>query len=175
MKLNWSLPAAAILLTFLNSGCLFEPYYPTRVFDFPAPEQPIGGNLLATEFLNDSSADFRMQSKNSDGEVRIRPYCRWVLPPGALVSRGLNAQFRAETHPRIVTGSIRQFEVDEKNQTFCLSGFYHSRENTDPIPFRVEIPLKNRSEEAIVAAASQAIKQLAEQINHALTTSQGRN
>ncbi len=157
---------AGIAVLTLFCGCLFEPYRETLQYDLvvqpvaPAPKQP----MQVLEFRNDSSAGLRMQQRFAGGQVVTDPYCRWILSPGALVSRALNTALALPgvSEPRAIGGTIEIFEVDARAKLFRFAGtVYQAPDARRTIRFDLSAPLADDSAEAIAAAAAETVRRLA--------------
>ncbi len=154
--------SAALLLA---GGCLFEPYRPTAVFDLNAAPVAISRPVRVSELLNNSSSGSRLQTRFADGRLVADPYNRWAMPPGELVANALNRAFatRGVTTPLPVSGAIEIFETDDAAKQFRLAGFLTLPDRgTSEFRFDITVPVEGDSAEAVAAAASQAVRNLAE-------------
>ncbi len=174
----WSIP-----VLFL-AGCFGAPYRDTAYFDL-SPEgvrEPQIQAISVMDLQNRSGAGTRFQYRLPDGQVQTDPDHKWILPPGALVSRGVRQAFLPdlknqkamsksipEEEIAVVNGELLMFEADMKSMSFCLQAKLTVRPNArskqQNIGFVTRIPLKDKSAAAVVQAVNQAVHELAVQIS----------
>ena len=146
------------------NGCLYQQF--RKVNDFDLEVEPAGaGNVMVTALRNTSSSGIRIQSRTNFDLTRD-PYNCWAMEPGALITTALNrALTRDGEQPRtIFQGEIDCFEADLANRVFRLSGFYCTVPHGKKIRFAIAAPLRGKSVQNIVLAASEAVRQLAVRI-----------
>ena len=146
------------------NGCLYQQFH--KVNDFDLEVEPAGaGNVMVAVLRNTSSSGVRIQSRTNFDLTRD-PYNCWAMEPGALITTALNrALTRDGVQPQIVfQGEIDCFEADFVNRVFRLSGFYYTVPRGKKIRFAIAAPLRGKSVQNIVLAASEAVRQLAVRI-----------
>ncbi len=159
------LQSVLLLILMLAGGCFFEPYRPTAVFDLEVSPVGVYREFRVLELLNNSSSGSRIQTRFADGRVVADPYNRWALPPGELVANALNRSFTLSgvVSPLPITGAVEVFEVDRPERVFRLAGYLtFPGEREREFRFRITSPVEGEDAAAVAAAASRAVRELAE-------------
>ena len=151
-------------ILFCN-GCLFSNYRHTNDFDLDMEPVPGNGKIHVATVRNASSSGLRLQSR-SYIELFRDPYNIWAKEPGALVCNALNRALGKDSiSPTVIINcELEYFEADLTVRVFRISGVYSVRPSSEKIRFDIKAPLRGRSPENIVVAASEAVRKLAVRI-----------
>ena len=171
--MKYHLIAAAALLMPLT-GCLWSSYRDIAYFDLTPVPGAVSGEVRIAELRNASGAGSRFQYRDKTGRIVTDPDCKWVLPPGALVTRALRASLTPKTvsgaKTAHVSGEILFFEVRQDAGKFHLLANLRvsagGKEKT--VHCDLTAPVADSSPEAVVRAANQTVLEMAKLLNRAL-------
>lgn len=143
-------------------GCFFSNYRRVNDFDLDMESVSGYGTVHVGVVRNASSSGLRIQSR-SYFELMRDPYNVWAKEPGALVCNALNRALGKDgvTPKVIINCDLEYFEADIEHRVFRISGVYSIRSSSEKIRFDITAPLRSRSPESIVIAASEAVRKLA--------------
>ena len=146
-------PAGLLLL----AGCIFRDTPETAYFDLPLPEaaaiRPDRIPVVVSEFRNESGSGVRFQLRRGS-RIEADPANKWVLPPGALLTRSLTQSLAARPDERRVSGTLLRFEADLERGRFLLAGTYRIDEAA-PLPFAYEEPFGTAPTPAEIVEAAE--------------------
>ena len=165
---------AAIILT----GCLWAPYRETIYYDIVPPETKTAGNTTfqIAELRNSSGTGSRFQYKDADGRISSDPDVKWLMQPGALVTRGIRLALSSPAgeanvidpaQTTCVRGDLLVFETDLQKKEFCLHAILKvippgGKEKI--LDCDIRIPLQNTTPENITRAAGLAVGEIVKQL-----------
>ncbi len=145
-------------------GCLFEPYRENTEYDLAVAKVEAGYPVEVMELRNNTGGSTRMQTREADGRIVSDPYNHWILQPGELVGRSLNAALAGDgSTPRArLRGGVELFEADAPSKTFRLTA---ALEATGAVKFRqrfeISVPLRALDAASMVEGAGRAVEILA--------------
>lgn len=173
--MRYRIPTVLPLLLLL-SGCFCSQYRDTAYFDLTPAKAAAAVPVEIAVLQNRSGAGSRFQYRAAGGRILADPDRKWIMPPGALVSRALRSALtpaKSDTADSgiLVSGEILFFETDLETRKFHLQAQLRITRRdgkTRDLNCDIEIPLTGDAPEHTVRAADQAVNELAEQLSKAL-------
>ena len=168
----------AVTTAIFLTGCLWTPYRETVYYDIVPPETQTDGSTFfqIAELRNSSGAGSRFQYKDAAGRISSDPDLKWLMQPGALVTRGIRlalsvaageAKAVDPAQTTYVRGDLLAFETDLQKKVFSLHAILKI---TPPggkekiLDCDIRIPLQNTKPETITRAAGLAVGEIVKQL-----------
>ncbi len=139
LQLFYVVSGAGILL-FVSSGCLWglgqQPYTEVKYYDLATPPQIVLEKVQVKfiPFESTEPANYKMVYRNSDCQMILDDYNKWIQPPPLLLTRYLQGAFKqdgitSESCELIVSGNIFMFRIDLQENTASI-GISYSIKNS---------------------------------------------
>jgi uncharacterized lipoprotein YmbA len=179
--------AASTFAILYMSGCMSlfkqQPYVAVKYYDLDSPT-PIELKNIQVEFLQFNSTEpvkYKMVYHNSNYEVVVDDYNKWIQPPSLLLTRYLQSSFQQHciSDPKvarlIISGNIFMYKIDLKNKKVFLGVSYVIKSTSENILrtlarnssiFSCEIKQQNPQE--FVSAMSKCAAQLTTAIDESI-------
>jgi hypothetical protein len=126
----------ASLLVLSAAGCMSlfkqQPYVAVKYYDLDSPAT-IELKNIQVEFVQFNSTEpvkYKMVYHNSDYEVVVDDYNKWIQPPSLLLTRYLQSSFQQHciSDPKvprlIISGNIFMYKIDLRNKKVFLGVSY---------------------------------------------------
>ncbi len=112
----------------LLSGCFFEKYHETQIFDLETATPCCPGKVIVEvkDFENLSGAGQKMRYRTEQYRIVIDGYNKWVQSPDVMISRYFMAAFvqpgrnMLDERSYILTGTLNLFEINLTTKTVLV-------------------------------------------------------
>jgi ABC-type uncharacterized transport system auxiliary subunit len=164
-------------LVILLSGCFFEKYRETAMYDFASPVQycPNGIIVIVKEFDSTAGGGIKMRYRAENQQVLIDSYNSWIAAPEAMLTKYFSTAFTQSERDLlaepcfILAGNLNTFDIDLVKQRVDIVLTYQltERKNGKVAAFKeisASVPFENNNPPDFAAAATQAAKILADKI-----------
>jgi len=179
-----TLTASMIALIIYGSGCLLSNpnYTPVKYYSLQPTQQPLPANstIKIGNITAIGTTGTKMIFKTQGCHILVDEYHRWLTPPATMLATTLQSTFsgtnrtsRLDAVEYTITGTIFEFIANAENKTTTLGITYKIKNATgllfkDAVTFT--IPMAKVDPDNYALAMSQAVNQLAAQINKTIST-----
>ena len=130
------------ILLFVTTGCLWglgqQPYVAVKYYDLATPPQLVLKNIQVrfTPLGSTEPAKFKMVYRDSNCQMILDDYNKWIQTPPLLLTRYLQGAFKqngliSKNSELIIDGNIFMFRLDLEKDTASLGVNYLIKTSTD--------------------------------------------
>jgi len=166
------------MLAFFTTGCLWglgqQPYTAVKYYDLATPPQIVLKKVQVKFVPLDSTepAKYKMVYRDSDCQMILDDYNKWIQPPSLLITRYLQGAFKqngitSKGSELIISGNIFMFRIDLQKNIASLGVNYiikTSLDDTEKVVFKnstvFKQKFKKQSPENFVKAMSKCANDL---------------